>query len=92
MKTLPAIPDECVFLPTEDIYMFEPKRAGIPPKCGHAVQLLTYLHIATEHGESTSHCVHLPCGCARVSGGTPIRGTVSAAIVTRIMLMGVEDT
>lgn len=92
MATPPAIPDECVFLPTEGIHMSEPKRVGISIKCGHVVQLITYFHIATEHGESFSHCVHLPCGCARVFGGEHVRGTVSAAIVTRVMLMGVVDT
>lgn len=92
MKTLPAIPDEYVFVPAGDIYTHEPMRVGIVPKCGHAVQRITYLHIATEHGESLSHCVHLPCGCARVAGGKHVRGTVSAAIVTRIMLMGEMDT
>ena len=92
MKTLPAIPDEYVFLPTEGIHMFELKRAGISVKCGHVVQLITYFGIATEHGESLSHCVYLPCGCARVSGRRLLRGAVSAAIVTRVMLMGVVDT
>lgn len=92
MKTLPAIPDECVFVPAEEVPTYAPMRSGIFPKCGHAVKLITYLHIATEHGESLSHCVHLPCGCARVFGGKRVRGVVSAAIVTRVMLMGVVDT
>ncbi len=92
MKTPPAIPDEYVFVPRGDVIVHDPKSVGISPKCGHTVQLLAYLHIATEHGESLSHCVHLPCGCARVSGEKRVRGVVSAAIVTRVMLMGVVDT
>ena len=92
MTTLPTIPDEYVFVPAEEVPTYEPMRVGVFPGCGHAVQRITYVHIEVEYGERFSHCVHLPCGCARVSGEKHVQGTVSAAIVTRAMLMGVVDT